>query len=628
MLNILSRFQCLMVIVTAAMIVATGFSAIEMSKRHRLLDGLVSGTTIADVGDMISTINHFQNALATDRPGQGGPGRTRMYDALRTRLAAMRIGETAAVEQSQEEQAARDALRGAILELQLSAIDEDGPDMRTRMASILRDMQDALQTLAIAATSSLKHSVDGDLTLSNAALRQHLTQLAGTVLCGVALLLIAIRRGWAQHRLARRDSLTGLMNRLGFSETLARLISDPGPGNEVGLILLDLDLFKNINDSLGHAAGDLLLKEVAARLSTLASADVHVARLGGDEFALVIAARRAHGVAAEKVEIVKRLLVEPVQLGSKLVTAQMSIGVAVSPLGWYDAQSLLKNADIALYAAKAAGRGRSRSFTARMERDLQDKRQLEDDLRRAVSDSRIQAHFQPIVALRSGRVVKCEALARWERPGLGFVSPARFIAVAEETGLIREVGGAILLQACAAARTWPDEVRVSVNLSAHQFDDDLVPAVAAALAATGLASDRLELEITESVLVKDSAFVIRVLKDLRRLGVLIALDDFGTGFSSLSYLQRFPIDRIKIDQSFVRDMSDRPESAAIVESICLLAKKLGLSTTAEGIETEDQASLLRAYGCVEGQGYLFHRPMPLDACTATIAGSIRTEQAA
>ena len=628
MLNILSRFQFLMVIVTSAMIVATGFSAIDMSKRHRLLDGVVSGTTIADVGDMMSTINHFQNALVTDVPGEGMTGRTRMFEALRTRLAAMKIGETAAVEQSREEQAARETLSGAMLDLQLAAIDEDGSDMRARMAMILRDMQDALPPLALAATSSLKHSIAGDLSLSNAALRLHLTLLAITVLCGISLLLVAIRKGWVQHRLARRDALTGLMNRLSFSETLARLISDPGPGNEVGLILLDIDLFKNVNDSLGHAAGDLLLKEVAARLSTLAADDVHVARLGGDEFALVIAARRVHGVAADKVEKIKQLLVAPIDLGTKHVTAGMSIGVAVSPLGWYDANSLLKNADIALYAAKAAGRGRSRSFTSRMDRDLRERRQLEEDLRQALAEGRIEAHFQPIVNLRSGRVVTCETLARWNRLGQGFVSPVRFIAVAEEIGLIRELGGSILLQACAAAREWPENVCVSVNVSAHQFDDQLVATVAAALASTGLAPARLELEITESVLVKDTTSVVRVLNDLRRIGVQIALDDFGTGFSSLSYLQRFPIDRIKIDQSFVRDMSDRPESAAIVESICLLARKLGLSTTAEGIETEEQASLLLAFGCVEGQGYLFHKPMPLVACTPIIAKGSRAMQAA
>ncbi len=628
MLNVLSRFQFATVTVTAAMVVATGLSAVDMSKRHRLLDGVVSGTTIADVGDMMSTINQFQTALVTDERDGSGAARMRMLDAIRTRLTTMRIGEAAAVQQSREEQSARDALSGAMFDLQLAAIDEDGPGMRARMQTILREMQDALQTLALAATASLKRSVAENLSLSDAALRRHLGLLGVTVLCGIVLLVAAVRRGWIQHSLARRDALTGLMNRFSFSETLARLVADPGPGNDVGLILLDLDHFKSVNDTLGHAAGDLLLKAVAARLATLAGANVHVARLGGDEFALVLAARRAHSEAADKVERIRRLLVEPVDIGVRQVTAGMSIGVAVTPFGWYDAQSLLKNADIALYAAKAAGRGRSRSYTSRMDRQLRERRALEDDLRQAVAEDRIEAYFQPIVDLRTGRIASCEALARWDRPGHGFVPPVRFIAVAEEVGLIGAIGGSMMRQACVAARDWPEDVRVCVNLSASQCDDDLARLVAAALGAAGLAPSRLELEITESVLVRDGPSVARVLNELRAIGVRIALDDFGTGFSSLSYLHRFSIDRIKIDRSFVRDMAESAESAAIVESVCLLARKLGLATTAEGIETEEHASLLRMFGCLEGQGYLFHRPMPLAPCTAAILGGTSAARAA
>lgn len=628
MLNVLCRLQFTMVVITAVMIVATGVSAVDMSKRRRLLDGIVTGTTIADVGDMMSTISHLQNALLVREVRGDGPVRARMLDAIRSQLAAMKVGEADKVEQSPEEQAARIALSGAVLDLQLLAIDEAVPGMRAKLEAILRDMQQALQTLALEATGSLKKSVAGDLSLTDAALRLHLTLLAVTVLCGILLLLVAVRRGWAQHRLARRDSLTGLLNRLSFSETLAGLISEPGPGNEIGLILLDLDLFKNVNDTLGHAAGDLLLKAIAVRLSTLADDDVHVARLGGDEFALVIAARRAHHAAAEKVERIRRLLVEPIDLGSKRVAVSMSIGVAVTPLGWYDAHALLKNADIALYAAKAAGRGRSRSFSSRMDREHRERRQLEDDLRRAAARGQVEVHFQPIVNLRSGRSVSCEALARWNRPDHGFVPPVKFITVAEEIGLIKEIGVSVLRQACAAARGWPEDMRVSVNLSAQQFDDDLVGVVAAALTAAGLAPARLELEITESMLVRDSASVRRVLDDLREIGVKIALDDFGTGFSSLSYLQRFAIDRIKIDQSFVQNMSCSPESTAIVESICFLARKLGLSTTGEGVETESHASLLRSFGCEEGQGYLFDRPMPLTACTAKLLSGSQLLQVA
>ena len=628
MLNVLSRFQLTMLSFTAAMVVATGLSAIDMSKRHRFLDGAVSGTTIADLGEMMSTVDRFQSALVADRGGADGPARARSFNAIRSRLAAMEIGTAAATEQSRDEQLAREALKGAMLDLQILAIDGDDPSTLAKVERVLSDVRDALQTLALAATSNIKQSVAEKVSLSEAALRLHLALLATTVLCGMSLFVVAVRRGLVQHSLARRDALTGLMNRFSFSETLSRLVADPGPGNDVGLILLDLDHFKIVNDTLGHAAGDLLLKQVAARLSTLADEAVHVARLGGDEFALVLVARRAHSAATEKVERIRRLLAQPIDLGTRQVTAGMSIGVAVTPLGWYDAHSLLKNADIALYAAKAAGRGASRSFTSRMDRELRERRQLEDDLRLAVATNKIEVHFQPLVDLRSERVVACEALARWNRPGYGLVPPTRFIDIAEEGSLIGEIGASILLQACRAAREWPEDVRICVNISASQFNDEFVGVVTATLAATGLAPARLELEITESVLVKDGPSVERILGELRGIGVQIALDDFGTGFSTLSHLRRFAIDRIKIDRSFVRDMSDSPESMAIVEAVCLLARKLGLSTTAEGIETETHASLLRTLGCAEGQGYLFHRPMSLVTCTETILSGTRTTRAA
>ena len=462
------------------------------------------------------------------------------------------------------------------------------------------------------------------LTALAAAMRRMLVFLEGTGLFASALIAVALHRARALHRFARRDVLTGLQNRLNFAEALAAVLRDPGPANEVALMLLDVDLFKEINDTLGHAAGDLLLKGIAVRLGAITRPGIHISRLGGDEFAILLTAPQAHRAASDMAVQIGNLTEQPFDLGGKPVSVGISIGVALTPLHWCDAETLLKSADIALYAAKAAGRGTCRFFGPKMDRDFRDRRQMEEDLRRAVAEGALDLHFQPLVDLESRAIVGCEALARWDRPHHGFVSPMTFIALAEEIGLIGQIGEWVLRRACAAAKTWPEHVRISINLSPHQFDrDGFVGAVAAVLAETGLTPGRLELEITESLLLRDSDFVLGALADLRAMGVQIALDDFGTGYSSLLYLQRFAIDRIKIDQSFVRNMTRSPNATAIVEAICRLAAKLGVSTTGEGIETEDDAALLRGFGCVEGQGYWFDRPMPLAACTARLA---RVEQ--
>jgi diguanylate cyclase (GGDEF)-like protein len=451
----------------------------------------------------------------------------------------------------------------------------------------------------------------------------------GFASCSAAAIFLLGRSSNKLRAKAQRDSLTGLLNRLTFSETLASQLRDPGSAHEVALILLDVDRFKEINDTLGHAAGDELLKEIAHRLGSLPKAGVNIARLGGDEFAIILAARSAYREATNMANAITKLADAPFLLDGKPVKVSVSLGVASAPMEWCDADTLLRHADIALYHAKKAGRGAFRFFDPKMYRELQNRRELENDLRHAIERGELDVYFQPIVDLKSNAIVSCEALARWRHPRLGFVSPLRFISLAEDIGFIQELGSWILARACAVAQTWPDSVRVSINLSSHQFDgNSLIATVARVIDETGIAPGRIELEITETTLLRETDHVLEMLASLKKLGVRIALDDFGTGYSSLSYLHRFPIDKIKIDQSFVREIANKPEAAAIIESINLLAGKLGLVTTAEGIETEAHTVLLRVLGCDEGQGYYFDKPLTAEACLARLGGAKLAKTAA
>ena len=437
----------------------------------------------------------------------------------------------------------------------------------------------------------------------------------GLIVCGFILVVMLMRRNRSIYHLAHCDHLTGLPNRLAFQARLADLVrAADGAGRPV-VMLLDIDLFKHINDALGHAAGDGLLRVLATRLKQLPGGIESVSRLGGDEFAVLLSSSDPTTVAADIAQRICRIATEPFDLDGKSISTSLSVGIVVAPPGCRDPQVLLKNADVALYAAKSAGRGTYRFFDPRMERDLQERRDLEADLRAAIRDGELELQFQPIVDLSTRAIVNCEALARWRHPRYGLISPSRFIPIAEESGLIAQIGEWVIGSAFAAARSWPASVRVSVNLSPCQFDGtDLLDTVRDALAASGLSADRVELEITESVLMRDNEHVLRILAGLKTLGIRIALDDFGTGYSSLGYLQRFPIDKIKVDQSFVRQMTMKPDCALIVESIGMLARKLGLTTTAEGVETEAHADLIRAMGYAEGQGYYFAMPLATEEC--------------
>jgi diguanylate cyclase (GGDEF)-like protein len=371
---------------------------------------------------------------------------------------------------------------------------------------------------------------------------------------------------------------------------------------------LDLDHFKNINDTLGHSMGDQLLKGVADRLRACVRETDTIARLGGDEFAIVQTQIGEPEDAATFARRVREALAVPFDLDGHHVITDASIGISVAPDDGADPDLLLKNADMALYGAKSDGRGTFRFFEPDMDARIKARRMLEADLRKAIANDEFELYYQPLINLERNEVSGCEALLRWHHPERGLVSPVEFIPIAEETGLIIPLGEWVIKTACAEAATWPDGVTVAVNVSPVQFKSHLVLTVISALGASGLPAHRLSIEITEAVLMRENETTLGMLHQLRDLGVRIVMDDFGTGYSSLSYLRSFPFDKIKIDRSFINDLSNREDADAIVQAVANLAANLNMTTTAEGAETEGQLEKIRAFGCTEMQGYLFSRP--------------------
>jgi diguanylate cyclase (GGDEF)-like protein len=410
--------------------------------------------------------------------------------------------------------------------------------------------------------------------------------------------------------MAHHDALTDLPNRLQLYEQLRQLLARTRQGQHVAVFCLDLDRFKDVNDAHGHPVGDLLLKGVADRLRQCIRDVDLVARLGGDEFAIMQAGASqptdATALASRLIEVIGA----PYELDGKQVTVDLSIGIALAPGDGLDPEQLLKNADMALYRAKSDGHGLYRFFEPEMDARMQARRNLEIDLRKAIANGEFELFYQPLVDMKTEYVTGFEALIRWHHPERGMIPPLDFIPVAEETGLIVPMGDWVLRQACAEAATWPSNVKIAVNLSPVQFKNKILLPSVSALAASGLSPNRLELEITESVLLQDSGATLAVLHELRDLGVRISMDDFGTGYSSLSYLRKFPFDKIKIDQSFIFDMSDHDDSLAIVRAVIAMGSGLGIATTAEGVETAEQFKQLKMEGCTEVQGYLFSPPRP------------------
>ena len=411
--------------------------------------------------------------------------------------------------------------------------------------------------------------------------------------------------------MAHYDALTDLPNRTLFREQIERELAKVADGDQFALLYIDVDEFKGINDSLGHHVGDELLKAIAGRIRSCLKQGDLIARLGGDEFAVIQTGVQS---PAEVVSFVKRIygaIRQPYHCSGHQLSTDASIGIALAPQDGDDLDQLVKNADLAMYGAKAEGRRTHRFFEPEMDASAKARLSMEQDLRQALVDGGFEIHYQPLVDLRSGEVSGCEALLRWRHPERGMVSPAEFIPVAEDTGLITELGDWVLRMACNEAATWPTHVRVAVNVSPVQLKcDTLALRIAGALAASGLDPRRLELEITEAVLIRDDEAALSILHQLRSIGVRIALDDFGTGYSSLSYLKRFPFDKIKIDRCFVADIAEAGGSPVIVQAVVNIAAASSMTTVAEGVETEAQREMLRTLGCTEMQGYLFSAPKP------------------
>ncbi|HZD91879.1 MAG TPA: EAL domain-containing protein [Pseudolabrys sp.] len=411
--------------------------------------------------------------------------------------------------------------------------------------------------------------------------------------------------------MARHDALTDLPNRVLLRDVLEHELKRVKRGERLAVLCLDLDQFKGINDALGHPVGDELLRLVADRLRGCTREPDTVARLGGDEFAIIMTQMHQTTDPAALARRVRESIIRPYQIDGHQIVTDISIGISVAPEDGVEPDVLLKNADMALYGAKDDGRGTYRFFEPEMDTRMRARRELEMDLRQALARDQFELYYQPLVSLETNEITAVEALLRWKHPTRGMVSPADFIPVAEEMGLIVPLGEWVLKTACKEATSWPDHVKIAVNLSPTQLKNrNLLPMVKEALAASGMQASKLQLEITENVLMQNTFATLATLHELRKLGVQIALDDFGTGYSSLSYLRSFPFDKIKIDRSFIQDMSNGAEPLAIVHAVAGLAKCLNMISTAEGVETQQQLETLQAIGCTEMQGYLYSKAKP------------------
>jgi diguanylate cyclase (GGDEF)-like protein len=411
--------------------------------------------------------------------------------------------------------------------------------------------------------------------------------------------------------MARHDALTDLPNRMMLRERLDHELKRVKRGECLAVLCLDLDHFKSVNDTLGHPIGDELLKVVAERLRRCTREPDTIARLGGDEFAIIMTGMQEPTDAVALCKRIRESITKPYHLDGHQIVADISIGVSLAPIDASEPDQLLKNADMALYGAKGDGRGTFRFFEPEMDAKMKTRRELEMDLRNALVNAEFELYYQPLVNLKTNEISAFEALVRWNRPTRGLVSPADFIPVAEETGLIIPLGEWVLRRACQETAGWPAHIKVAVNLSPSQLKSrNLTQLVVSALAESGMPASRLQLEITETVLMHNTFNTLATLHALRKLGVQIAMDDFGTGYSSLSYLRSFPFDKIKIDRSFIQDLSNGAEPLAIVHAVAGLARSLNMISTAEGVETQQQLDQLQAIGCTEMQGYLFSHARP------------------
>ncbi|HUF53220.1 MAG TPA: EAL domain-containing protein [Dehalococcoidia bacterium] len=447
---------------------------------------------------------------------------------------------------------------------------------------------------------------------------------------------VAIERARSEqiiNHMAYHDALTGLPNRALFSDRLTMAVAQARRTDQkLAVLFLDLDQFKMVNDTVGHAGGDELIVAVARQIERLLRDGDTVARVGGDEFTLLLPDIESVEVAVNVGKRILDTLNQPRVVAGEQFQATTSIGIAIYPADGEDADSLLRNADSAMYRAKDQGRNNYQLYTAAMNVDVRERLALGNDLRLALEHSEFEVHYQPIVDASRGKIVGVEALVRWQHPTRGLVAPEGFIRLAEETGLIVPLGESVLRTACAQCKTWQDsghQLRVSVNFSARQFQQpNMVAIIRRVLHETGLEPDSLTLEITEGILMRDLDLAVTTLTELRRMGVAVSIDDFGTGYSSLNYLKRFPVDELKIDRSFVQDITNDSDDAAIVEAVIALASSLNLRIVAEGVETDQQRAFLLERNCIEMQGYLFSKPMPAGEMTGLLAVSERESEIA
>jgi diguanylate cyclase (GGDEF)-like protein len=429
--------------------------------------------------------------------------------------------------------------------------------------------------------------------------------------------------------MAHHDSLTDLANRVLLNERLEQALGRIDREGMLAVHHLDLDQFKAVNDTFGHPAGDKLLKIVADRLRGLVRESDTIARMGGDEFVIVQVPIAEPAEATSLAQRIIRLMSEPYDLDGHQAVIGASIGIAVGPNDGLSPDKLLRNADLALYRAKGDGRGTFRFFEPAMDQQMQTRRIMEQDLRKALPAGEFELYYQPVVNLAANEISGFEALIRWNHPTQGLIAPGTFIPLAEEIGFIVPIGEWVIRQACATAARWPGDLRIAVNISAVQFrNPGLMQVIVGALAASGLHPTRLEIEITETVLLQNKEATLAVLHQLRGLGVRIAMDDFGTGYSSLTYLQCFPFDKIKIDRSFVKDITENTGSLNIVRAVAALAAGMGMTATAEGVETAEQLDKITSEGCTEMQGYLFSRPLPAHEIERLFLSGRETEKAA
>lgn len=576
--------------------------AIEGGLRHFRVGvgpiGDLLSVTLTDIGDIKAKEESFRLLF------EGNPVPMWLFDAATFRF--LQVNDAAVQHYGYS--------RDQFLRMSVFDIRPDGEQDAARR--VLRDMADAYEP------GQVWHHLKADGTKIDVYPYLRVLTIEGRRAILAAFIDVTEQRK-AEARIvhmAHHDALTNLPNRVLFRERLDEvLVRARRNGEALAVLCLDLDHFKSVNDTLGHPVGDKLLQAVARRLQDSLRETDFAARLGGDEFAVIetsiVGPTDASNFAVRLIEALSK----PYEIDGHQIVIGVSIGVAVAPENSFEPDILLKNADMALYRAKADGRNTFRFFEHEMDARLQARRLLELDLRKALAGGEFELFYQPLVNARSNAITGFEALLRWHHPEQGTVSPAEFIPLAEEIGLIVQIGEWVLREACKEAATWPESVHVAVNLSPAQFRSrNLVPTVVSALASSGLDASRLELEITESVLLQDNDDNLATLHQFRSLGVRISMDDFGTGYSSLGYLHKFPFDKIKIDQSFVRELSTRPEAIAIIRAVTSLGNSLGISTTAEGVETVDQFEHLRAEGCTEVQGYLFSRPRPADEISALI----------